>query len=67
MHVITLLGREAYGVVDLDGVKRKIIVKNPQDLAQTLEMTGTVGYKVPFVAKVLNGVFGVNILCGATA
>lgn len=67
VHVITLLGREAYGVVDLDGVKRKIIVKNPQDLAQPLEMTGTVGYKVPFVAKVLNGVFGVNILCGATA
>ncbi len=67
VHVITLLGREAFGVVDLDGVKRKIIVKNPQDLAQPLEMTGTVGYKVPFVAKTLNGVFGVNILCGATA
>ncbi len=67
VHVATLMGREAFGVVDLEGDKKKIIIKDAKDLGQPLEMSSTVGWKVGFASKVLNGCFGINILCGVSA
>lgn len=67
VHVISVLGKEAFGIVDLDKNQKKIFIKSPKELAQPLELTGTVGYKVGFAVKTLNAVYGVNILCGATA
>lgn len=67
VHVIPILGREAFGVVDLSGDEKKIIVKTPQQTGQPLELTGTVGWKAGFKTKVLNSCYGVNLLCGATA
>lgn len=67
VHVISIIGQQAFGITDLEGDQKKIYVKNGKELGQELEMTGTVGWKVGFAAKTLNGVFGVNILCGATA
>ena len=66
-HIVSVLGKEAFGVVDLDGGQKKIYVKNGKELGQALEMTGTVGWKAIFTAKVLNACFGINIICGATA
>ena len=66
-HIVSVLGKEAFGVVELEGGEKKIFVKNGNELGQALELTGTVGWKVAFTAKVLNACFGVNIICGATA
>jgi hypothetical protein len=66
VRVATLLGRETFGVVELEGDAKKIYVRTSEQLAQPIPMTSTVGWKVGFATKVLNGTFGVNILCGAT-
>jgi len=66
VHIATVLGREAFGVVDLEGNQKKIYIRQPEQLAQPIPMTSTIGWKVGFVAKVLNGCFGINLVCGAT-
>lgn len=66
-HIAVILGKECFGAVELEGQKNKIYVKTPEQLAQPIPMYGTCGWQVGFEAKVLNGMFGVAILCGASA
>lgn len=67
VHVATILGKEAYGVVELAGQGKKIYVMSPKDLGQAIPMYSTCGWQVGFKALTLNSMYGVNILCGATA
>ncbi len=67
VHNAYILGRECYGVVDLEGQKQKIYVKTPDQLGQPIPLYGSCGWEAGFTAKVLNGCFGVKILCGASA
>jgi hypothetical protein len=67
VYVATLLGKEAYGVVELAGDQKRIYVRTAKELGQPLEMTSTVGWKIGFTTTILNGNFGVNILCGASS
>jgi len=67
IHCVPIIGKESYGVVELEGAGKKIYVKTPEQLAQPIPMFGSVGWESGFVAKALNGNFGINIMCGATA
>ena len=67
VHNALLLGREAYGVVDLEGQPKKIYAKSPDQLGQAIPIYSTLGWEVGFVPKTLNGMFGVSIMCGASS
>lgn len=67
VHNALIIGREAYGVVDLAGQPKKIYTKTPDQLGQPIPMFSTVGWEVGFKAKALNGMFGVSVMCGASA
>lgn len=67
VHVATILGKEAYGVIDLAGQSQKIYVKTPEQLGQAIPIYSTCGWQCGFESRVLNSVYAVNILCGATA
>jgi len=67
VHCATILGKEAYGVVELAGQKNKIYIKTPDQLGQPIPLYSSCGWQVGFESKVLNGMYGVQILCGATA
>lgn len=63
-------GAHGYGVVDIASTSEpKIYVKTPgeQDTSNPLNMFSTVGWKVTFVAKVLNANWAINLKTGATA
>jgi len=63
-------GAHGYGVVDIASMSEpKIYVKTPgeQDTSNPLNMFSTVGWKVTFVAKVLNSTWVINLKTGATA
>lgn len=67
VHVAAILGKECYGVVELEGQSQKIYVKTPDQLGQAIPLYGTCGWQVGFEAKMLNSCFGVGLMCGATA
>lgn len=67
VHNALLLGREAYGVVDLAGQPKKIYTKTPDQLGQPIPVHSTIGWEVGFKEKALNGQFGVSLMCGASA
>ena len=67
IHVASILGKEAYGVIELEGQSQKIYIKTPEQLAQAIPMYSTCGWQVGFESKILNSCFSVNVLCGATA
>lgn len=67
VHLATILGKEAYGVVELAGQKRKIYTMTSEQLGQPIPMYNTCGWQVGFEAVPLNSMFGVSILCGASA
>lgn len=66
VHVACIIGREAYGAVRIDGKEPKIVLRNPAQLGQPLNMTSTVGWELKRAPKVLNGNFAVGVMCGAT-
>lgn len=67
VHVAAIIGKECYGVVELEGQSQKIYVKTPEQLGQAIPMYGTCGWQVGFEAKMLNSCFGVGLMAGATA
>ncbi|MCA6069943.1 MAG: N4-gp56 family major capsid protein [Endomicrobium sp.] len=63
VHFATLLGRDAYGVVDLEGQGKEIIcVKKGQPSPSRSEIE----CDVTFTTKILNATFGVNIACAVS-
>lgn len=60
-------GKEACGMVDVNGKGTRIIMKNPgkNDTSNPLEMYSTLGWKIPaFAVKTLNSNWLVDIQCG---
>ncbi len=66
VHLACLVGKECYGVVRLDNQERKIYIRDWEALGQPLPFYSTVGWHIIRKEKVLNGMFGVGIMCGAT-
>jgi hypothetical protein len=66
VHVCPIIGREAYGAVRIDGNEPKIVLRDPAQLGQPLNMTSTVGWELKHATKVLNSNFVVNTMLGAT-
>jgi N4-gp56 family major capsid protein len=69
VHNAMVCGSEAFGITELDTLKKQMIIKIPgnQDTSNSLNMFSTAGVKFSYLSKVLNANFGVRILCGATA
>lgn len=64
-HYITwIFGQNAFGVVELSGRKRKIIVKTPgpQSLSVPCDEYSTVGWKAFWICKALNATYAVAIV-----
>jgi len=62
-------GKNAYGVINLGSIRSpKVYVKNPgaSDTSNPLDQYGTVGWKMPFAAKVLNANWLLNVKTGAS-
>ncbi len=69
VHNNVLLGKNAYGLTELEGYGQKIILKQsgPQDTGNPLNMYATAGWKQAFVTKILNSTWIRNLKTGATA
>jgi len=63
-----IFGKHAIAGTRLDGVKDKLIIKvsGPQDTSNATNAFSLVSWRAFFVATVLNGTFGVNLLSTAT-
>jgi hypothetical protein len=63
-----IFGLHAFAGTRISGVKDKLIVKvsGPQDTSNPTNAFSMVSWRVYFVAEALNGLFGVNILSGAS-
>jgi len=63
-----IFGKHAFAGTRISGVKDKLIIKvsGPQDTSNATNAFSLVSWKAYFVAVVLNGLFGVNILSGAS-
>lgn len=63
-----VFGKHAIAGTRIGGVKDKLIVKvsGPQDTSNPTNAFSIVSWRVFFVATVLNGLFGVNIISGAS-
>jgi N4-gp56 family major capsid protein len=62
-------GKEAYGVVNLGSIRApKVFVKTPgaNSTDNPIDQFSTVGWKMPFVAKVLNADWIINLKTGAS-
>lgn len=64
-----IIGRDFYGITRITGETLRNIVKplGSAGTADPLEQRATSGWKVTFVAKILNNAFGVVVYHGATA
>lgn len=67
VHVAVVLGKQCYGVVELEGQQQKIYIRTWEQLGQPVPLYSSAGWQVGYEAKVLNGMYGLGILCGATA
>ena len=67
VHVIPIIGKESYGVVEMDGQKKTIVIRQPKELGQALDLYSSIGWQVMQAPKMLNSDFAVGIECGATA
>lgn len=70
VHGTLIIGRDAYGIVDIEGSRKpKIIIKHAKDSGtdDPLEQRNTVGWKVMFTAKRLQELAMVRIESGVTA
>jgi len=63
-----IFGKHALAGTRISGVKDKLIIKvsGPQDTSNATNAFSLVSWRVYFVGVVLNGLFGVNILSGAS-
>ena len=64
-----IFGRGAYGIVSLDSFSApKIYVKNPgaNSTDNPIDMFSTIGWKMPFVAVMLNATWAIDVNTGAT-
>lgn len=63
-----IFGKHAYAGTRISGVKDKLIIKipGPQDTSNYINAWSMVSWRAYFVATALNGLFGVNILSGAS-
>lgn len=64
-----IFGKNAYGVVNLGSISApKVYVKNPgaNSTDNPIDQFSTIGWKMPFVAKVLNSNWIINLKTGAT-
>jgi len=63
-----IFGKHAIAGTRISGVKDKLIIKvsGPQDTSNATNAFSLVSWKAYFVAVVLNGLFGVNIISGAS-
>jgi len=63
-----IFGKHAYAGTRISGVKDKLIIKipGPQDTSNFINAWSMVSWRAYFVAVVLNGLFGVNIVSGAS-
>jgi len=62
-------GKEGYGVINLGSIRApKVYVKNPgaNSTDNPIDQFSTVGWKMPFVAKVLNSAWVINLRTGAS-
>jgi hypothetical protein len=71
VHVVPILGKEAFGVVNLgklgSGKKNfEMYIRNWEQLGQPVPLYSTIGYQARFDSVMLNACFGVGILCGAS-
>ncbi|MCA6072135.1 MAG: N4-gp56 family major capsid protein [Endomicrobium sp.] len=67
VHFATLLGQDAYGVVELEeGQGKKIYIRNWDQLGQPLPLRSTIAWDIMFTTKILNATFGVNIACAVS-
>ncbi len=68
VHNNVMMGKNAYGVTELEGYKQNIILKTsgPQDTSNPLNMFATAGWKQGFVTKILNATWIRNLKTGAT-
>jgi len=63
-----IFGKHAFAGTRIQGVKDKLIIKipGPQDTSNYINAWSMASWRAYFVAVVLNGKFGVNILSGAS-
>lgn len=64
-----IFGENAYGAINLGSISApKVYVKNPgaNSTDNPIDMYSTVGWKIPFAAKVLNSAWVVELKTGAT-
>jgi hypothetical protein len=66
VHIATLLGRDAYGIVPLETAQKKLYTMNSKELGQTIPVYSTIGWEAWFTTKILNACYGINIVCGAS-
>lgn len=62
-----IFGQECYAGVRIQGVQDQLIFHGKKQTGDPLEMFSTAGWKAHVCMKVLNAVWGVQILSGATA
>jgi len=63
-----IFGKHCFAGTRISGVKDKLIIKipGPQDTSNFINAWSMVSWRAYFVAVVLNGLFGVNIVSGAS-
>lgn len=63
-----IFGKHAYAGTRIAGVKDKLIIKvsGPQDTSNATNAYSKVSWRVFFIAVPLNGLFGVNLISGAS-
>lgn len=66
VHLAVALGKECYGVVELEGQQKKIYVRTWDQLGQHIPLYSSCGWQVGYEAVVLNAMYGLGIMCGAT-
>lgn len=68
IHHTPIFGKHAYAGTRIAGVKDKLIIKvsGPQDTSNATNAYSKVSWRVFFVAVPLNGLFGVNLISGAS-
>lgn len=68
VHQTPIFGRHAYAGVGIEGVPDKLFIKKPgdQDTSNYINAYSMVAWRVYFVPVVLNALFGVTLISGAS-
>lgn len=57
------LAEDAFGDVTIKGTKRPLIYHSPREAGSALEMWGSLGWKLPYAAKILYDVLMHSLIC----